>query len=62
MKIPYKPGYFITPKDAANILNVSLSYVYKLIKEGNLKAVQVGKRKRIYYPDFIKFIESHLIN
>ena len=58
MKTPYKPGYFITPSDVTRILNISLSTVYCLINEGKLKAIQVGKNKRIYYPDFINFIES----
>ena len=62
IKTLYKPGYFIKPSDVAKILNVSLSSVYKLIKDRKLKAVLVGRTKRIYYPELCIYIESHVNN
>ena len=62
MEKEYKPGYFIRPSEVAKILDVSMTSVYKLINEGKLKTVIIGKVKRVYYPNLCEYIENYVKN
>ncbi len=44
--------------DIAEILNVSKSFVYKVINDGTLRSIRLGKSKRVQYSDLISFIED----
>lgn len=44
--------------EIAEILNVSKSFVYKVISEGTLKSIRLGKSKRVQYSDLLSFIEE----
>ena len=44
--------------EVAVILNVSKSFVYKVINNGTLKSLKLGKSKRVQYTDLLSFIED----
>jgi len=44
--------------EIAKILNVSKSYVYKILKSGELPHYEVGGRKVIARIDFLSWLES----
>lgn len=50
-----------TPKQVANILQVNKDYIYKLIKNGNLKASRIGVLYRIKESDVYEYMENNKI-
>lgn len=49
---------FMTVGEVANLMRVSSMTVYRLIKSGDLRAVQVGKSYRINEDDINNFLAS----
>jgi excisionase family DNA binding protein len=50
----------LTAKDVAQQLQISLSMVYLLIERKELKAVRIGRARRIRPEDLEQFIESNI--
>ena len=46
--------------EVADILNISLPMAYKLIQTGEIRAVQIGKGRRVRPQDLRQYIESNL--
>jgi len=46
--------------EVADILNISLPMAYKLIQIGEIRAVQIGKGRRVRPQDLRQYIESNL--
>jgi excisionase family DNA binding protein len=49
-------------KDVAKQLNISISYVYKLINSKQLSSVSINNAKRIRQEDLNNFINENLSN
>ena len=45
-------------EDAARVLSISTAMVRKLVKEGKLPAVRMGRRLLIAYAEIEKFVEG----
>ena len=48
--------------EVADILNISLPMAYRLIQVGEIRAVQIGKGRRVRLQDLRQYIESNLTN
>lgn len=48
----------LNPEKAAEMLSVSRSSIYKLIADGTLQSVKIGKSRRIRVADLKTFIGS----
>ena len=48
--------------DVAKALNISLPMAYRLIQIGEIRAVQIGKGRRVRPQDLRHYIESNLTN
>jgi excisionase family DNA binding protein len=48
-----------TAEEAAGVLRVSLSEIYKLVKQGELVALRIGRRVAITHKDLIDFIDRN---
>ena len=46
--------------EVAEILNISLPMAYRLIQIGKIRAVQIGKGRRVRPQDLRQYIESNL--
>ena len=46
--------------EVADILNISLPMAYRLIQIGDIRAVQIGKGRRVRPQDLRQYIESNL--
>ena len=46
--------------DVAKVLNISLPMAYRLIQIGEIRAVQIGKGRRVRPQDLRRYIESNL--
>jgi excisionase family DNA binding protein len=51
----------VTPNEAAEILNVSRTFVTKLMDEGQLPFRMVGSHRRIPYPDLIAYRDEQMV-
>jgi excisionase family DNA binding protein len=49
----------LTPKQVAEKLNISLSMVYKLIRDKRIKYVKIGRSKRIPAEALDEFIQKN---
>ncbi len=48
-----------TPREVADALGCSLSYVYELIQAGELKGFSIGRRKMVYRDSVDQYRERH---
>jgi excisionase family DNA binding protein len=57
-----KQGFqFLTVSEVAQLMRVSNMTVYRLIKSGALKAVQVGNRYRVKESDVHQYLDDHYV-
>lgn len=58
--VPTEPGWEITyrPRAVASRLGVSVHHVYKLIRDGQLRAVTLAGRRVVLKTDFEAFVRS----
>ncbi|MEX2587176.1 MAG: helix-turn-helix domain-containing protein [Actinomycetota bacterium] len=52
---------FLTVREVAVLMRVSNMTVYRLIKSGSLKAVQVGNRYRVNEEDVHQYLDDHYV-
>ena len=52
---------FISPKTAAKALDVSVWFVYRLIKEKKIKSYRVGKCVRLKSEDFKQWADFNVL-
>ncbi len=52
---------FLTVGEVARLMRVSNMTVYRLIKAGSLRAVQVGNRYRIRERDVHQYLNDHYV-
>ena len=54
----------LRPEDAAARLQVSTKHIYQLIREGQLRAVRIGKRKgiRVSQQDLDTFLDGRVLD
>ena len=57
----YEKIVWMSSKEAAEYLGVSLQTLYRFIDNGSLTAYQMGRVIRLKYVDVIAFIESNRI-
>jgi len=53
---------YYTPKEVAQVLNLSTDLVYDLLREGKLPAVKLGTGKRIVWRIPINGLNNHINN
>lgn len=52
---------FLTVSEVARLMRVSDMTVYRLIKSGALRAVQVGRRYRVRQSDVHQYLDDHYV-
>ena len=52
---------FLTVSEVARLMRVSNMTVYRLIKSGALRAVQVGNRYRVKETDVHQYLDEHYV-
>lgn len=52
---------FMTVSEVAHLMRVSNMTVYRLIKSGALRAVQVGNRYRLRESDVHRYLDEHYV-
>ena len=58
---PFVPGGLLTVSEVANAMRVSNMTVYRLIRNGELPAVRVGKNYRLRETDLERFLEERSV-
>jgi excisionase family DNA binding protein len=48
----------VTPKQAAEILNIGMTSLYQMITSGKLESVQIGRKRRIKYSALVAMAEN----
>jgi excisionase family DNA binding protein len=51
----------LTVHQAANLLNVSQSFILKLLEEGAIPYIEVGSRRRIVFQDLMTYKQQHKV-
>ena len=47
----------VSPKEAAQLLSVSLSTIMRLLRAGQIASINIGKARRIRSTDLLKFAQ-----
>lgn len=47
----------VSPKEAAQLLSVSLSTIMRLLRAGQIASIKIGKSRRIRSTDLLKFAQ-----
>ena len=53
-------GVLLTPHDVSAILQTSRSFTYRLLQNGAIPVVRLGKVRRIRPQDLVEYIENNL--
>ena len=53
---------FLTASEAAERMRVSKMTVYRLIRAGSIRAVQIGKAYRVREDDLERYLDSSYVN
>jgi excisionase family DNA binding protein len=53
------PERLLRPKEAAEILQLSQVQIYRLVRQGDLPAVVIGKSVRFRVGQLITFVDDH---
>lgn len=53
-------GVLLTPHDVSAILQTSRSFTYRLLQNGAIPVVRLGKACRVRPQDLVEFIENNL--
>jgi len=48
-------------REVGEILNISKAYVYRLVVEGKIPHIQIGRSVRVRYDDLVVFLENNYI-
>ncbi len=51
-----------TAQEVADLLKVSLSEAYTLIRRGDLRAVRIGRSVRVLHNDLVEFIQRNRLS
>lgn len=52
---------FLTVQELADIMRVSEMTVYRLIRDGSIPALRIGKHLRVASDDFDRFLQSNAV-
>jgi excisionase family DNA binding protein len=52
------PPLLVTPKQAAEVLNIGMTSLYQMITSGKLESVQIGRKRRIKYSSLVALAEN----
>ena len=55
------PDRLLYPKTVAEMLNVSVRTVYRMVKDGRLSAIRIGRLIRIPYGEVVRFAARNQI-
>ena len=55
---PFREARFVTVNEVAQLMRVSKMTVYRLINQGNLPAVRIGRGYRIREEDVHRYLDS----
>ena len=59
---PIVPNKLLNATEVAQILNVSKSFAYQLIRKGQIATVRLGRSVRVRPEDLVAFIEVNMID
>ena len=51
------PRLMLTVPEAARLLSIGKSYVYRLMLQGDLETVQLGKLRRVPYDCLVEYVD-----
>jgi excisionase family DNA binding protein len=54
------PRLIVTVEEAADILSLSRSKIYSLIRSGKIRALKIGRSRRIPVAELQRFVELEL--
>ena len=52
--------YLMSPEELAQFLGVGRTYVYRLLSEGKIPCVRIGRLRKVRRTDAEKFVEAHM--
>ena len=55
---PFQEAQFVTVNEVAQLMRVSKMTVYRLIKQGDLPAVRIGRGYRLREEDVHRYLDS----
>jgi excisionase family DNA binding protein len=55
-----KQNHLLNGREVAEILNISLSFAFKMIRTGKIPAVRIGRSVRVRPSDLGTYIENNL--
>lgn len=49
----------LTGEEVARILKISRAYAYRLMKQGDIPTIKIGRTVRVSYDNLLKFIQEN---
>jgi excisionase family DNA binding protein len=56
---PLNPGQYLSPRQVADLLGVSVKTVSRRIADGELRASRIGRLLRVAAPDVHRYVERN---
>ena len=51
--------HLLTGNDVSQILKISRAYAYKLMRQGDIPIIRIGRSVRVRYEDLMEFIDNN---
>jgi excisionase family DNA binding protein len=55
----YPPIKLLTGNEVARMLKISRAYAYRLMQQGAIPTIRIGRSVRVSYPSLLNFIEAN---
>jgi excisionase family DNA binding protein len=52
---------YLSPTEVKDLLSLSRASVYRLLDQGDLVSIRIGRARRVRFDDLIAFVDAHKV-
>jgi excisionase family DNA binding protein len=52
---------YLSPSEVKDLLSLSKASVYRLLDQGDLVSIRIGRARRVRFDDLVAFVDAHKV-